>query len=301
MKQSFKIILLNVCAASMLIMASCKKEVSDNAAEEFDTLQAAITATQAIAVTGSADGDSVYITGTCDRNSHRDSMAASALPAAVSSYLSANYSGYTFTKAFKVSDASNNVQGYVVVINYNGNPVGLKFDASGTFVKVLEQREGRDLLGRGFREGGRFEHRDGKQRDTVALNALPAAIKNYFAATYPSDTLLCAAKIKNAGYIVLSKNNGLFANAFDLSGNFVGRIALPVINGKITEVEAAGLPAAVKTYLSNTYPGYVLNKAFSISINGALQGYCLVIEANSTKYGLLFNAAGNFVAVKVIR
>ena len=40
---------------------------------------------------------------------------------------------------------SGNITGYVVIIQFDGNPVGLKFDASGNFILVLEQREGRDL------------------------------------------------------------------------------------------------------------------------------------------------------------
>jgi hypothetical protein len=68
----------------------------------------------------------------------------SGLPAAITDYLTTNYSGYTFQKAYTDKDSSGTISGYVVIIQFNGNPVGLKFDASGNFINVLEQREGRD-------------------------------------------------------------------------------------------------------------------------------------------------------------
>ncbi|MBV9986780.1 MAG: PepSY-like domain-containing protein [Chitinophagaceae bacterium] len=302
MKRSFKPVLFYLGLTAMVLGSSCKKEGSVSSTDEAAALQAAVTGTQSVAVTTNGAGDSVYITHTCEPRDKRDSIDASALPATVVSYLSANYPGYTLAKAFKISEASGTLKGYVTVINFNGNPVGIAFDASGNFVKVLEQREGRDLReGRGYHEGGRFECRDGKQRDTVALSALPASITAYFAANYATDTLLRAGKLKEGGYVVLSKSGGLFATVFSSTGSFVSRVQLPAPKGSITAIEAAALPAAVTTYLTNHYPGYVLNKAFSISANGTIQGYCVAIEANSTKYGLLFDASGNFVAVKTVR
>jgi len=43
-----------------------------------------------------------------------------------------------------------------------------------------------------------------------------------------------------------------------------------------------------------------LEKAFSESVNGALKGFVVVIDANNTKYAIAFDAAGNFVASKAI-
>ena len=300
MKRSCKPLIVNLCIAAIAVMSSCKKEASVSSTDTTAATQAAVTATQAVAVTSTSHGDSVYVIGTCPERGHRDSIAVSALPTSVTSYLSGNYAGYTVNKAFKVSDASGTLQGYTVIITYNGNPVGLRFDASGNFVKVLEQREGHDLLGRGFHEGGCFDHRNGLQRDTVALTALPSSITSYFSANYASDTLLRAARTADSGYVVLSNNAGLYATVFNASGSFVSRVELPAPHGKITAVDAAALPAAVTNYLTTTYPGYVFNKAFSISVNGTVQGYCVAIEANSTRYVVFFDASGNFVAAKTI-
>ena len=234
----------------------------------------------------------------------RDSLAAlnfSTLPSAITDYLTTNYSGYTAVKAYSTFNSSGTLNGYVVIIQYNGNPVGIKFDASGSFVKVLEQREGHDLQGEGWHRGGCFDHRDGKHRDTVALSALPASVTSYMTTNYPQDTLLSAFVRRNGDYIVISKNNGLFATAFTSSGTFIVHTALPVRDGKISTVTADALPAAVTSYLHTTYPGYVFDKAFAFVLSGQVKGYIVIIDSNNTKYGLLFDASGNFIRVKTIR
>ena len=302
MKYPFKPFIVNVAIGAVMALASCQKEIAVSATDAA-AIQAAVAQTQAIAVSASAttSGDSIYVVNTCDSHSKRDAIAFTSLPATVTSYLTSNYAGYTALKAFSVKDASGTVQGYVAIILFNGNPVGLKFDASGNFVQVLEQREGRNLLGSGHHEGGCFQDRDGKQRDTIALSALPAAITAYFASNYATDTLVRASKTRDNGYIVLSKNNGLFATVFTATGSFVSRVELPAPRGKATSIDQSALPANALSYLSATYPGYVFNKAFSITVNGTVLGYCVVIEANNTKYAVQFDAAGNFVKVKPVR
>jgi hypothetical protein len=302
MMYHFKPLIINVAFAAVMGLASCQKEVTQSALDN-SSIQAAVTQTQAIAVSVSSAtaGDSVYVINTCSAHSRRDSVAFSSLPTSITDYLNTNYSGYAFQKAFTIKDASSTLQGYVVIIQFNGNFVGLKFDANGTFVQVLEQREGRDLLGDGHHEGGCFQNRDGRQRDTVALSALPASITSYFTSNYAADTLIGASKTRDGGYIVLSKNNGLYATLFNAAGTFISRVTLPAEKGKANAIDQSALPASVLAYLSTTYPNYVFNKAFSITVNGAVQGYCVVIEANNTKYAIQFDAAGNFVKVKPIR
>ena len=167
-----------------LFLASCNKETS---VANTGTSQAIVSATQSIAVAaGSTSNDSIYVIHACDRGHVLDSIAMSTLPTAITDYLSANYAGYTFQSAYAEKDASGNIVGYVVIIQYNGNPVGLKFDAAGNFILVLEQREGRDLSGDGWHEGGRFCNRDGQHKDTVALTSLPANMLSYFTYKLPA-------------------------------------------------------------------------------------------------------------------
>ncbi|MGH2563776.1 MAG: PepSY-like domain-containing protein, partial [Ginsengibacter sp.] len=169
------------------------------------------------------------------------------------------------------------------------------------FIQVLELREGKDLLGAGYHEGGCFDNRDGRQKDTVALSSLPSVITSYFSSSYPQDTLIKASKTRSGDYLILSKNNSLYATTFDSSGTFLQRVqVVPRGEGRVNVVDQNSLPASVASYLNITYPGYVFDKAFSITVNGIVQGYCIVIDANNTKYGLLFDATGNFVEAKII-
>ncbi len=312
MKKQLKTTYTCLAAAALIITgaSSCKKEVSGSATISGSSTLATTSTSSTIAVatsgattsgSGNATTDSVYVIHNCDRGQHRDSVAASALPAAVQTYLSTNYSGYIFNKAFVVKDTTGTVKGYVVIINYNGKPVGLLFGADGTFTKVLEQREKGDIDGPGWHRGGRFDHRDGQHRDTVAITALPAAITSYFSANYASDTLIRAYKTIDSGYVVISKNGGVYATLFSSTGAFIKRSSLPApVNGGLVSVADATLPSAALNYLSTTYPNYVLDKGVSITVAGTLKGYIAMINANNTRYCVAFDASGNFVAVKTV-
>ncbi len=304
--------IFNMLSLALLLLsfASCKKDstvdttAATQSTTESTTTQAAVASTQAVAVAASRStvGDSVYVVGTCARGHHRDSIAFSSLPGAVTDYLTANYAGYTFQKAFTNKDTSGNTGGYIVIIQYNDNPVGLRFDAAGAFVKVLEQREGRDLDGRhGWHQGGAFADRDGKRRDTIALSALPSAITGYFTTNYAQDTLVRAYKNRDNSIVVLSTNNGAFATVFDANGAFIKRVDLPARKGHPNSIELAALPSAAQTYLTTTYPNYVFKQAFEINENGTLQGYAVFIDANATKYALAFDATGNFIKAVTVK
>ena len=176
------------------------------------------------------------------------------------------------------------------------------FDSNGNFVRVLEQRDKGDIDGKGWHDGGRFCDRNGLQKDTVALSALPTSILSYLAANYSTDTLVKAFQNRHdSSFVVISKNNGLFATVFDSSGNFVKRVTLPAPPGIAVGITQSALPANVLSYLSTTYPDYVFEKAFAVYNNSnVLQGYAVVLNANNTKYAVLFDSSGNFVSVKTI-
>jgi hypothetical protein len=289
--------------------SSCKKEVSTGSDTTTNTVATTSTsATIAVAVAGTTTTttagttttDSVYIMQTCDRGTHRDSIAAANLLATIQTYLTTNYSGYSFIKAYALKDSTGSVKGYVVIINYNGKPVGLQFDANGNFVRVLEQREKPDLNNGGWHLGGIFENRDGLRKDTVALTALPSAITTYYTTNYSTDTLLKAFKTHDGGYLVISKDNGLYASVFTSTGVFVKRTALPTQEGPFTVVAQSTLSSTILNYLSTTYPNYVFDVAASISFNSVNLGYVVVVNANNTTYAVLFNSSGTFVAAKVI-
>jgi hypothetical protein len=239
----------------------------------------------------------------CKKGNKKTAIELSALSATITTYLSTNYAGFTFQKAYQVANQTTSaIESFVVVIQFNAKPVALKFDAAGAFVKVLELREGRNMKGRGgWHAGGCFDNRDGKQRDTIAVSAIPALIKTYMATTYSADTIVHAFVNKDQSIVVISKNVNYFATAFSSANIFIKRTELPASPAKGRSIEAAALPAVSTTYLTTTYPNYVFKKAFELKTNGAIKGYLVLIDANLTKYAIHFDAKGQFVKAVTIR
>jgi hypothetical protein len=288
----------------MISMVSCSKELSSPSSNTTGPTTTSTSSTIAVA-TDSSGTDSVYILQRCDRGFFRDSLAASALPDSVNSYLQASYTGYVFVEAFVIKDSAGTVGGYVVIISFNGKPVGLLFDASGHFQIVLEQRERGDISGPGWHHGGRYGDRDHTHRDTLAITALPAAIRTYMNSNYPSDTLLQALLNRDSSILVISENDGLFANLFTSAGVFVKRVSIlpPVVSLNLPVVKNItqdSLPAAGLTYLTTTYPNYVFESAQSVTVRDQLQGYVAIIDANNTKYAVWFDASGKMIVTMSI-
>ena len=301
---TFKNALL-VVSLGILTFSACKK---DNALSLDDELQfaklEAITISSTSAVSGSANTtDSLYAMDACKKGNKKTRVELSSLSASIKNYLSANYPGNTFLKAYQIANQTTSVlESFVVVVEFNDKPVAVKFDAGGSFLKVLEIREGRNMKGKGgWHAGGLFDNRDGKHRDTLAISAIPAAIKAYMLSTYPADTLVHAFVNKDKSVIIISRNIEFYATSFTASNVFIKRIQLPAGPAKVRSIEASVLPSKVPTYLTSTYPNYVFKKAFELKVNGALKGYLVLIDANLTKYAIHFDASGQFIKAVTIR
>jgi hypothetical protein len=294
-----------VVSMGILTLSSCKK---DNTVSLDDELQFArleaitISSTSAIGGSGNAS-DSLYAMGACKKGNKKTRVEQSSLSASIKTYLSANYPGNTFLKAYQIAIQTTSVlESFVVIIQFNDKPVAIKFDASGIFQKVLEIREGRNMKGKGgWHAGGLFDNRDGKHRDTLAISAIPAAIKAYMLSTHPADTLVHAFVNKDKSIILISRNIEFYATAFTTANVFIKRLELPAGRAKGRSVEASALPSKTSTYLINTYPNYVFKKAFELKVNGVLKGYLVLIDANLTKYAVHFDASGQFVKAVTIR
>jgi hypothetical protein len=304
--KTIRFLSLAMAGTALFSLYSCKKETSLTGTTPVDQITQAAVALQAISV-GTVDNgtsspsDSIYVLHVCEPRHERDSIAFNDLPASSLEYLGINYAGYTPLKAFVIKDSSGTVKGYVAIINFNGNPVGIRFDANGAFVKVLEQREGRDLDGKGWHAGGRFGSRDGENRDTLALTQLSDSVKNWFATYAPTDTLVRAFQQHNGEIVVISRNNGAFATVFNSGGGFLKREEFHPAKGHAIPVPDAQLPATVTGYITNTYPGAVIKMAFTIQDNNNPGGYLVFIDANNTKYALIFDANGAFVKALTVR
>jgi len=291
-----------ITLAVITIFFSCQKENSQSSSSSQNSTSTIAVAASAAQSNSAAAADSVYIIQSCPHGYSRDSITESQLPSAATAYLSANYSGYTFNKAFAIVNNAGQTAAYVSIIYYNDKPVAILFDSSGNFIKVLEQREKGDIDGRGWHDGGRFCDRDGLHRDTIALGSLSSSILTYLAANYSTDTLLKAFTDRHdSSIVVISKNNGLFATVFDNAGNFVSHVSLPIPPGFAVNIAESALPNNIASYLTTTYPNYVFEKGFAAYNSGnILQGYLIIINASNTKYAVRFDASGNFVSAKTI-
>ena len=288
-----------------MAFTACKKSDSiDNFDNTFLKNGAvAVASTESVIGNFNPPKDSLYAIGACQKDHKRVAVLAAALPTNITAYLTTNYSGYTFTKAFSTSlQGSTTIDGYVVGINFNRKPLAIRFAADGNFVKVLELREGNDMRkNRDHHDGGCFDNRDGKQRDSLAIANLSASTKSYMSANYPKDTLKGAWLNKDLSVVLVSKNVTFFANIFKLDGTFIVRNAIPAHVGQDKEIQQSVLPSNTLSYLNVTYPNYVFKKAFSASEKGEVRGYLVIVDANLTKYAILFDTKGVFVSAKSIR
>lgn len=301
---TFKNALL-IVSMGILTLSACKK---DNVLSLDDELQfvklEAITISSTSAVSGSGNAtDSLYAMDACKKGNKKTRVEQSSLSASITTYLSANYPGNTFLKAYQIANQTTSViESFVVVVQFNEKPVAIKFDASGIFLKVLEIREGRNMKGKGgWHAGGLFDNRDGKHRDTLAISAIPSAIKAYMLSTHPADTLVHAFVNKDQSIILISRNIEFYATSFTTANVLIKRIQLPAGPAKVRSIEASALPSKSSAYLNTTYPNYVFKKAFELKVNGALKGYLVLIDANLTKYAIHFDASGQFLKAVTIR
>lgn len=286
-----------------MMLSSCQKENLAPVEQE----EAAKEETISFAVSGTLSGtinspDSIYVVQACPKGHKKSETKFDSLPISIEGYLDSEYSGYTGFKAFKIVNSQSNIsQAFVVIIKFNEKPVALRFDADGSFVKVLELREGKDLKGKGWHLGGWFEHRNGLQKDTLALNYLDAQILLYLKTTYSTDTLIHAVKNRDGSIIVLSQNNEIYATVFTAKGTFVKRTLIPNTKGKTINLEYTALSSDIQAYLNSTYPGFVLKKAVEIKQNNLSKGYLIFIDANLTKYVIRFDASSKVITSVVIR
>jgi hypothetical protein len=136
MKSRTPVITLGLLIVGMT-MYSCQKGGSIANPSSSDSSTSADVAVSA-SLKDSASGDSTIFHPDCGRGGSLDSISVESLPAAVTAYLDTAYTGYTIKKALATKDSADVVTGYVVIIYVDDSPVGLKFDADGSFEELLE-------------------------------------------------------------------------------------------------------------------------------------------------------------------
>jgi hypothetical protein len=245
------------------------------------------TTTSAVVGAGRAATDS-YGKGT--------TITADQLPAAATTYLTNDYTGYTLVQAVKGTDRMG-ATFYAVVIEQKSVRYHLHFDANGAFVAS---------------KGGHGPGMNDANETTITADALPAAITTYLTTTYPSGYTLVQAEqaADSAGVViyyetVITSGGKAFQLNFDPAGNVLkggggkGGPGGPG-GGKPmgTSLTATQLPPTVTTYLTTNYTGYTFGQAYQATTRDGVTVYAVMITQNSNKYFLLFDANGAFVSVR---
>lgn len=306
-----KLIILG-CIGIALLTTACNKNTDATASTDetaqLDAVQAVAVARGSTTSSNSAStsrGDSIYAVNTCERNQRKTRIDFTTLSTTITTYLDANYAGYSAKGAVQITDANGTVIGYIAIITLNNNPVAIKFDANGNFIRVLELRQGIDIFNnRKFHPGGCFDGRDGKNRDTIAIANLPVAITAYITTTFTTDTIVKAFATRDSNIVVITKTpNGLYANVFDKNNVLIKRVQMHHCGcfGKVVPIAETDLPVSASNYLTATYAGYTLKQAFKIVDNtGTIKRYVVLIDANNSKYVVEFDASGNFLEAHLV-
>lgn len=198
-----------------------------------------------------------------------DSLAASAVPAAVKTTLSTAYPQASQTTWSKTSptifqaDLVSQASKLLVSIQSNGT--------------LLEAHH---------------------KIDSVAL---PAAVTDYLKANYAGYTLLKAGAKRARGsqtvegyFVLIRHNNQTLALKFDAQGVFVG-LTTPNGRREHRHIAESALPAAVTDYLKANYAGYTFRGAVARQEDGKIAGYDVFLVKDSTGYEVRFDASGVFL------
>jgi hypothetical protein len=195
MNQTMKKSLFFVFALFALAFASCNRDEVSALEEEFDSL------VELSAARASALGDSV--TKEKCKGKLTD-VAAADLPAAIKTYLAANYAGAE--SQYSGKDASGQ---FVVGIKTGTTNKGLLFNADGTFKQELTR------------------YPKGAKLTKVEVAALPAAITSYVTSKYAGATIKHAGTNADGVYFVaiVQADNTKKVLQFDAKGVFVQEMA----------------------------------------------------------------------------
>lgn len=111
-----KVIFLLLTAG--LAMASCTKNMSSSTSNSTS----GVSSTIAVAADSAGGTDSIYVIQHCAPGYFRDSITASALPSAITSYLDTAYSGYSFLKGYIIKDSAGTVVVMLSSFHTTANP-----------------------------------------------------------------------------------------------------------------------------------------------------------------------------------
>lgn len=127
----------------------------------------------------------------------------------------------------------------------------------------------------------------------IDVTSLPSTITAYVTTNYAGATIDAAGTLEDGSYVMkITKADGTTAGLhFDATGNFLDE---RTPKAKPTEIDITTLPTAITSYITANYSGATIEHA--IMHDDGTYGV-MILQADSTKVGLGFDANGNFVAV----
>jgi hypothetical protein len=260
--------LLVVCGLFLLTLAACNENITPS------------DATDASSARGTTDSTK--------KNTTNVVVAQADLLPAISTYLTANYAGYTFVNAYSEA-VSGVIVNYDVNITLNSVPYHVVFNTTGVFVSVNSNGKGHGKMNQSMA--------------TVVQANLLATIQTYLNTTYAGYTFINAySETSNSvltGYDVNITYNAVnYHVTFDAAGGFVS-VGTRKSKTATTNVPVAqaDLLAAISTYLTTNYSGYTFVNAYSEAVSGVIANYDVNITLNAVNYHVVFDAAGVFVNV----
>ncbi len=191
-----KKVLFLLTIVSGFLLTSCKSQDAVDPSEEI------LLSMQASSARSAADGDPVT------KEKCKGKLTAidpATLPAAITTYINANYAGAT------VKFAGKDDKGQTVVgLTLNNVETGLLFDVNNAFVKALDNYGKKAKLAE------------------VDIATLPASVSAYVTANYAGYTIKKAGKDADGNILVGIKNDaGHKVLKFDSAGKFIEELQVP--------------------------------------------------------------------------
>lgn len=216
-----------------------------------------------------------------------------ALPENIKTYISSNYAGATIKNASQQITKDGKLEGYKVLIKSTDNKdIALIFDATGTLTLQIADNK-----------NGNGPAPNPPKIYFIEKNALPDVIKTYLSTKHPDYKCIKAAVVvdgdaKNYS-IVISQDLTSYEYLFDEKGNVLKSnsfgVDAPTNRIEDKPLNISSLPAPIKVFLDKEFKGWAYEKGISISQNGALLGYNILITYEKKQYSLQFDAKGTLI------
>jgi PBP1b-binding outer membrane lipoprotein LpoB len=216
-----------------------------------------------------------------------------ALPENIKNYIATNYAGATIKNASQQIGKDGKIVGYKVAIkSKDGKEITLIFDATGTLTLLITDDR-----------NGNTPAQNPPKIYFIEKKDLPEAIKTYLNTKHPDSQYIKVAVIVEGDSktysVVISKDLTSFEYLFDEKGNVLKSSSFGV-NAPTNRIEdkpitVSDLSATIKAYLDKEFKGWVYEKGISISQNGTLIGYNILITFDKKQFSLQFDAAGKLI------